>query len=149
MTVFQQLTILRTPADNQKKYNADGVIRLHALYDIEVVLLGALFPILKNAADTSIYASDMSFMKLKIYFMHASDEHIRLWSIKYLSNDTYTFNREARVKNLEDKDEVDQSLVPLLDFFFYVKVSRRVCGSPSSVRTESTPSSLSIGMPLF
>ncbi|RCH79504.1 hypothetical protein CU098_000841, partial [Rhizopus stolonifer] len=60
---------------------------------------------------------------LKLYFIQASDEYIRLWLIQYVSNGTYRFNREDKVAIMEDKSQVQQVLIPLLDFFYFVKTS--------------------------
>lgn len=141
----EQLIIIGSKIDKRKTYNADGVIRLHALYDFEILLLEtsgcfqnknerkisfdnikgmfALLAMMKAVADKFSYASVQLFQRLKLYFIQASDEYIRLWSIQYVSNGTYRFNREDKVAIMEDKSQVQQVLIPLLDFFYFVKTS--------------------------
>ncbi|KAI8369681.1 hypothetical protein BD560DRAFT_329950 [Blakeslea trispora] len=141
----QQLIITGLKVDNREKYNADGIIRLRELYDLEILLLEtsgcfqnkderkisfdnakgmlALLAMMKTVADKFSYASVALFQKLKLYFIQASDEHIRLWSIQYVSNGIYSFNREDKVTIIEDESQVQQVLIPLLDFFYHVKTS--------------------------
>ncbi|KAL4210004.1 hypothetical protein AB4K20DRAFT_1969365 [Rhizopus microsporus] len=47
--------------------------------------------------------SPETFQKLNLYFVQASDEHIRLWSAQYASNGIYKFA-------LDDKDEENNKI---------------------------------------
>lgn len=149
--MIEQLTIMDSKVDKRKTYNADGVIRLHELYDLEILLLEtagsfqskderkisfdnikgmfALFAMMKTVADRFDYASVELFKKLKLYFVQASDEYLRLWSIQYISNGTYKFNGEDKIVVVEDRSHVEQMLPSLLDFFYLVKTSlAKTCG---------------------
>ncbi|KAI9258442.1 hypothetical protein EDC94DRAFT_522018, partial [Helicostylum pulchrum] len=79
--------------------------------------LFALPATIKSVADSFGYASVSSFKKSKLYYLQASDVYIRLWSIQYISNGTYKFNREDKVKIKEDTSNLQEVLVHLLDFF--------------------------------
>lgn len=90
----EQLVIIGSKVDNGKKYNADGIIRLRGLFDLEILLLEtagcflnkderkisfdnvkgvfALLAMIKTVADRFSYASVELFKKLKLYFVQAS-----------------------------------------------------------------------------
>ncbi|KAG1034125.1 hypothetical protein G6F43_013459 [Rhizopus delemar] len=145
--MIQQLALVGSKVDRRKGYNADGVVRLRACYDVEVLLLEtaghfqsndtrkicfdnskgmfALLAMLKNIADRFSRASPEAFQKLKLYFIQASgkktNEHIRLWSAQYANNGIYKFVLEDKVEVTEDREQVQRSSVSLLDFFFNVK----------------------------
>ncbi|KAI7905980.1 uncharacterized protein BX663DRAFT_247510 [Cokeromyces recurvatus] len=141
--MIEQLVLTGSKVDRRKVYNADGIIRLRDFYDIEVLLLEtaghfqnketrkicfdnskgmfALLAMLKSTADRFSRATLETFRNLKFYFVQASDEHIRLWSAQYASNGIYKFALEDKVEVTEDRQQVQQSSVSLLDFFFNVK----------------------------
>lgn len=64
-----------------------------------------------------------------------TDEYLRLWSIQYVSNGTYIFNREDKVVIKEDKSQVQQVLTPLLDFFYLVVKGNIFCQSTTTNNT--------------
>ena len=90
----EQLMIGSKKYDNRKTYHADGIIRLHDLYDLEVLLLEtsvcfenkdekkisfdnvkgmfALLAMIKFVADRFSYAFVELFQKLKLYYIQAS-----------------------------------------------------------------------------
>lgn len=105
--------------DLRKTYHADAVIRVTDLVNLEVLLLEtsgcykntsdrkitfystkgmfALLAMMKTVADTFSFASVNTFKTLKLYFVQASGSHIRPWSMRYLSNGLYEYNREDKV----------------------------------------------------
>lgn len=109
--MIEQLTIMDSKVDKRKTYNADGVIRLHELYDLEILLLEtagsfqskderkisfdnikgmfALFAMMKTVADRFDYASVELFKKLKLYFVQASGKQMH--SVKEEKRKKLTF----------------------------------------------------------
>ncbi|KAG1183379.1 hypothetical protein G6F36_008492 [Rhizopus arrhizus] len=106
-------------------YKADGVVRLQEAHDIEICVVevsgeylnqetrkiyfdhhkanyGCL-AMLKTIADQYKYASVDVFEQLKIYFVHAADNKIKLWSLSY-QDEVFHFWREG-VLNIEPKFE--------------------------------------------
>lgn len=89
-----QLESIGAKVDHRKVYHADAVIRLHELFDLEVLLLEtsgsfenkderkisfdnvkdlfALLAMMETVADKFNYASADLFQKAKLYFIHAS-----------------------------------------------------------------------------
>ncbi|KAI8046957.1 hypothetical protein BDF21DRAFT_428157 [Thamnidium elegans] len=101
----KQLSCISRKVDHRKIYKADGVIRLHFWYNLEILLLEtagslaktddrkasfdnakgmfALLAMLNTVADKYHQAICFTFQKIKIYFLQAADKHIRLWSMQY------------------------------------------------------------------
>ncbi|KAI9483416.1 MAG: hypothetical protein EXX96DRAFT_594198 [Benjaminiella poitrasii] len=134
-TMIEQLVLAGTKVDRRKVYNADGIIRLRHFYYIEVLLLEtaghfqnkdtrkicfdnskgmfALPTMIKSTADHFSRATPETFRKLKRYFVEVSAQ--------YASNGIYKFALEDKVEITEDRQQVQQSSVSLLDFFFNAK----------------------------
>jgi hypothetical protein len=101
----EQLITIGANADNRKIYKADGVIRLHELFDLEILLLEtsdcfqnkderkisfdnvkgmfALLAMIKTVADRFSYASAESFQKIKLYFIQASGKETQVKQEKW------------------------------------------------------------------
>ncbi|PHZ09700.1 uncharacterized protein RHIMIDRAFT_240376 [Rhizopus microsporus ATCC 52813] len=77
---------------------------------------------IKAVAGKFAYASVETFQKLKLYFVQASDEHIRLWSIQYAGNGIFNFNRENKGTVTEETHQVQHMIPLLLDFFYDLRV---------------------------
>ncbi|KAI9248924.1 hypothetical protein BY458DRAFT_445593, partial [Sporodiniella umbellata] len=95
-------------------YNADGIL-IDKTFDVELVLLETTGPfglkdttrettdhvkaayglmaMLHKVAYSYIYADADIFLKLKVYFIHAAGEKIRLWSFGLVSKELYAFYR--------------------------------------------------------
>lgn len=113
-------------------YNADGIL-LDKSCDMELALLETTGPFgLKNVtrettdhvkaaygllamlhkvAYSYIYADADIFLKLKVYFIHAAGEKIRLWSFRLVSKELYVFNRIRSavlpVNHVDSKEEFE------------------------------------------
>jgi hypothetical protein len=61
-----------------------------------------------------------------------TDKYLCLWSIKYISNNLYVFDREDKITISEDPTELDNMLSPLLDFFFFYE---RLCNLDLGIET--------------
>ncbi|KAG1463133.1 hypothetical protein G6F46_009645 [Rhizopus delemar] len=141
MTV--QLKKMGQKTDKRKIYKADGIIRLEAYKDLEVLILEtagafghedhaktafdnskgmfALLAMLKTIADRYKHASVEEFSKLKLYFVQPSGYHIRLWSMQYAKNGLYDFVREKKILLSEDFNNREEQLVSLVNFFLSLK----------------------------
>ncbi|GAN09414.1 hypothetical protein MAM1_0266d08941 [Mucor ambiguus] len=135
--MVEQLTMINLKVDNRKSYKADGVIRSSKMNDLEVLLIEtagsfqskdeykisfdnikgmfALLAMAKSIADYFSHASVETFGKLKLYYVQASDEYLRLWPIQYISNGICKYNREDKLKIRVD--EPLQTAKELVDFF--------------------------------
>ncbi|KAF1797067.1 hypothetical protein FB192DRAFT_1402009 [Mucor lusitanicus] len=139
-----QLKKMGQKMDKRKIYKADGIIRLAAYKDLEVLVLEtagafgvdenekstfdnskgmfALLAMLKTIADQYKHASIEEFGKLKPYFVQPSGRHIRLWSMQYAKNRLYNFVREKKILLSEDFEESEEQLVSLATFFLSLQV---------------------------
>jgi len=125
LSMTQQLKRTGKFVDHRYIYKADGVVRLQEAHNIEICVVevsneylnkdnrkiyfdhhkanyGCL-AMLKTIADHYKYASVDVFEKLQIYFVHAADDKIKLWSLSY-QDEVFHFWREG-VLNLEPKFE--------------------------------------------
>lgn len=82
----------------------------------------ALLAMMKIVADTFYFASVNTFKGLKLYFVQASGSHIRPWSMRYLSNGLYEYNREDKVE-VKEGDHAREAFIPSLDFFLNIQAS--------------------------
>ncbi|CEG74360.1 hypothetical protein RMATCC62417_09595 [Rhizopus microsporus] len=105
VSMTKQLKRKGSFVDHRYIYKADGVVRLQEAHDIEICVVevsgeylkqetkkiyfdhhkanyGCL-AMLKTIADQYKYASVDVFEQLKIYFVHAADNKIKLWSLSY------------------------------------------------------------------
>lgn len=95
-------------------YNADGIL-IDKTFDMELALLETTGPfglkdttrettdhvkaayglmaMLHKVAYSYIYADADIFLKLRVYFIHAAGEKIRLWSFGLVSKELYAFYR--------------------------------------------------------
>ncbi|KAG1047906.1 hypothetical protein G6F43_009672 [Rhizopus delemar] len=137
MTV--QLKRMGVMVNKRQIYRADGVVRLAAIKDLEVVVLEtagpfgsddrskiafdnskgmfALLAMLKTIADMFKYASTDEFKKLKLYFVQISDKYLRLWSMNYSKNGLYDFLREEKIVLSEEFIDRDKHPMSLIKFF--------------------------------
>ncbi|KAG1238849.1 hypothetical protein G6F68_003211 [Rhizopus microsporus] len=60
---------------------------------------------LKSVGNRFSRVSPETFQKLNLYFVQASDEHIRLWSAQYASNGIYKFALDDKVEAAEDRQQ--------------------------------------------
>ncbi|KAG2233669.1 hypothetical protein INT48_008459 [Thamnidium elegans] len=126
----EQLAKLKSKVYHRKAYDADGVICFDSLLALETLLLETSGSF-KNKDERKIsfdnikglYALLAMLKTLKLYFVQASDEYARLWSIQYASNGVYMFNREHKITITEERVKVEEMLNSLINFFSFVKVS--------------------------
>ncbi|KAI9258720.1 hypothetical protein EDC94DRAFT_521452, partial [Helicostylum pulchrum] len=142
MTV--QLKKTGQKVDYRRIYKADGVIRVQKMKYLEILLvetagsfakkddrkLGfdnakgmfALLAMLKTIADQYFYGTVETFQKIKLYFLQASNDNIRLWSMEYFQNGMYYFVREAKIKISQGFSQKDKVLADMCKFFYMLKI---------------------------
>ncbi|CAO3649580.1 unnamed protein product [Cunninghamella blakesleeana] len=155
ISMTTQLERIGTRHDNRYRYNADGIIRLNGLLNLEIMILETsgpyknddnskvsfdihkamfgLLSVLKTIADQFEYASLKSFQQLKVFFLHFSGSNCRIWSLRYSENGVYLFLREDKVILHQTFQEKDDLLLPLFGFFFNLKEKINTCINQLSI----------------
>ncbi|CEI92208.1 hypothetical protein RMCBS344292_06475 [Rhizopus microsporus] len=126
--MIQQLVLINSKIERRKVYNANGIIRLCDFMILKFscwrrqavsrtrtreksapITAEACSPpplaMLKSVGNRFSRVSPETFQKLNLYFVQASDEHIRLWSAQYASNGIYKFALDDKVEAAEDRQQ--------------------------------------------
>lgn len=133
--------------DGRFCYNADGVIRLQDFHDIEVCVaevsdvfkntditkinfdhhkgMFAVLLMLKTVADELKYASLDVFQTVKIFFVHAAEDKVKLWSLSFNENIFHLWREDVlEIKpDFKDKEEFPQQTIR-----FYWSFKCQLCG---------------------
>ncbi|CEP16965.1 hypothetical protein [Parasitella parasitica] len=128
-SMTKQLKAVGLYIDDAHVYKSDGLFQLSGSIKEELLLLETsgcfanndkskvnfdhhkgvygMLAMLKSIADDYYYASLDSFMRIKVYFLHAADEHLHLWSVSYQEEGIFDLWREAAVRILpSDADKL-------------------------------------------
>ncbi|KAG1558248.1 hypothetical protein G6F49_004678 [Rhizopus delemar] len=178
VSMTKQLKRKGSFVDHRFIYKADGVVRLQEAHDIEICLVEAsgkylnqetrkihfdhhkanygCLAMLKTIADQYKYASVDVFEQLKIYFVHAADNKIKLWSLSY-QDEVFHFWREGVLNiepKFEDKEMYQQDAInyywtfkckleETLDIIKKIQVSHKSNIKKNRYNSGETPKSLS------
>ncbi|KAG1443354.1 hypothetical protein G6F56_010698 [Rhizopus delemar] len=139
----RQLKAVNLYVDDKNQYKSDGLVKLFGLNKLELLLLetsgsfsnkdknkgkldhhkgvyGAL-AMLKCIADDYQYATLKTFVKVKVFFLHAVDTKLHFWSICYQNGGVFDLWREADIQIKPDFQDKGDFLPDLVQFCWEVK----------------------------
>ncbi|GAA5802099.1 hypothetical protein HPULCUR_007559 [Helicostylum pulchrum] len=143
-SMTQQLKATGLYSDERSRYKTDGLIKLFGLKKLELLLLETsghfsnddnvkitldhhkgmygILAMLKCIAYEFPFASIEKFSHAKVFFLHAADTRLNLWSVRFQSEGVFDLWRESCLEILPlFKDRV--SYLPLLiEFCWNTKV---------------------------
>ncbi|KAG0176059.1 hypothetical protein DFQ29_006611, partial [Apophysomyces sp. BC1021] len=124
--------------DQRFKYNADGILRLKSIANVEILLLETssaydsasngktsfdhfkgmfgLLSMLKTVADEFPLADYDIFKQLKLHFIHAHGTGIRHWTMSVPSANVYIMYKEQRVDISREFSQKSSTLLPFMLF---------------------------------
>ncbi|KAL9553165.1 hypothetical protein MBANPS3_003415 [Mucor bainieri] len=128
--------------DDKHIYKTDGLIKLFDLKEQEIILVETsgsftnddknkinfdhhkavygMLSMLKCIANDYDHASLNTFEKIKVYFLHAADENLHLWSVSYKEG-IFALWRELNVHIKPDKTDKAAHVPDFVKFFWSVK----------------------------
>ncbi|KAI8144736.1 hypothetical protein BJV82DRAFT_57723 [Fennellomyces sp. T-0311] len=109
-----ELALLET----SKAYDAASPTKFN--YDFHKGMYGSV-AMLKTIADRFRYASFKVFSRLKLYFLHAHTEHIRLWSISCPEPRVFLMMREDKCTVPVDSNDDPKVLLDYIGFSWTFK----------------------------
>ncbi|KAL9537500.1 hypothetical protein MBANPS3_011728 [Mucor bainieri] len=139
----RQLKAVNLYIDDSHVYKSDGLVQLFGEIGREILLLETsgcfknsdkskvnfdhhkgvygLLSMLKGITDDYHFGSLHLFMKVKVFFIHAADEHLHLWSICYQKEDVFDLWREASVHILPDEGDKKLHVPRFMQFLWNTK----------------------------
>ncbi|KAI9264315.1 hypothetical protein BDA99DRAFT_463281 [Phascolomyces articulosus] len=130
--------------DDTVIYRGDAIVRMRGALELEVLLLEtsnalgacteskkafdfykALYggvAMLKSIANQFKYGDIKLFKRIKVYFLHASKEEVRLWSVQYVSRHIYVVCREDTAKMPYDYNDLPSDITYFIHFFWVLKL---------------------------
>ncbi|KAG1146144.1 hypothetical protein G6F37_000905 [Rhizopus arrhizus] len=126
------------------QYKADGILKMYLDKEVEVALLetsshfcskdkakssfdhhkgayGAL-AMLKNIADEYCFATAETFSRLKVIFIHAADDKIFLWSIRFIQECSIFEMWEEKALQINTSPSAKSTFIPeCITFYLYMK----------------------------
>ncbi|KAG1449113.1 hypothetical protein G6F46_001409 [Rhizopus delemar] len=142
-SMTKQLKSLGCYINDKFQYKADGLIKLYGIKKLEILLLETSGPLnnadkvkinfdhhkgtfgslalLKCIADEFSFASVEKFKKVKVFFVHAAESQIQLWSIRFEPEGIFDFWRETFFDIKPDFEDKLDALPRLISFCWTMK----------------------------
>ncbi|KAG0822793.1 hypothetical protein G6F16_011166 [Rhizopus arrhizus] len=139
-----QLDSVGLNRDDAGQYKADGVIKLYGIHCLEILLLETSFhfgctdrskvsfdhhkglfgalSMLKTIADTFYFASIKQFGQMKVFFVHAAEKNIYLWSLRYEHEGrAYELWLEKTLHLQPEFEKQNEELPNVINFYWSMK----------------------------